>query len=304
MNKDKKGPLDGIVEMYQESVEEKDKKGFADSFKKAAKVLFKGLQKEGFNVVKPQYLDGYFIFGSGTNSVVHFYIKEIPGWKFGVWWEEPKESCYNKDGELVDIDGEFFAQYEETIDKFKPSASSISKRIFSPLNHPAGEYDYWSLIRVLKFMRDEPELCFCRDYCYWDEWEYHTREEAKKKFKEYKKEKALKDKYEEKFKQKYLEWAEEVCKYLGKGARIVDKGDCWSPRYDLVCKMPNKNIHIEDPGSYNLFSDFEMNSELVDIKKKWDKLSKEVEDLCDKKDICLYASSYFNPFVDVYEEKR
>ena len=45
----------------------------------------------------------------------------------------------------------------------------------------------WGLEGDLKFIRDEPMLAFCRDYCSWNyNQEYHTREEAEQEYLHYK----------------------------------------------------------------------------------------------------------------------
>ncbi len=80
--------------------------------------LFEHLKNQNYTVATKQYGDGYFIFDYGPNTVVQFSLKETPGWLYGVWWRV----SVNKEG-TVRISGEFFAQYEEEIDKFKPSAS-------------------------------------------------------------------------------------------------------------------------------------------------------------------------------------
>lgn len=80
--------------------------------------LFEHLKSQNYTIATEQYGDGYFIFDYGPNTVVHFRLKETPGWLYGVWWRV----SINKEG-IISIVGEFFAQYEEEIDKFKPSAS-------------------------------------------------------------------------------------------------------------------------------------------------------------------------------------
>lgn len=80
--------------------------------------LFEHLKSQNYTITTEQYGDGYFIFDYGPNTVIHFRLKETPGWLYGVWWSFK----VNKEG-IISIIGEFFAQYEEEIDKFKPSAS-------------------------------------------------------------------------------------------------------------------------------------------------------------------------------------
>ena len=78
----------------------------------------KSQKKKPYTITTEEYGDGYFLFNFGPNTIVHFRLKETPGWLYGVWWG----FRVDKEG-VVNIVGEFFAQYEEEIDKFKPSAS-------------------------------------------------------------------------------------------------------------------------------------------------------------------------------------
>lgn len=294
--------LDGIVKVYEDAVKEKDKKGYADLFKKAAKILFKNIEKElDFKVLKPVFLDGYFIFGTGTNSVVHFYIDKIPGWKFGIWWKEPNAE-ENPNDSIIGVQGEFFCQFEETIDKFKPSASSITSTIYVYLKDNSLD---WELKRILEFINKEPELAFCRDYRFWDEWEYHTRQEAKKEFAKYKKHKEIEDKYREYFNTKYKIFIKEkVVKYFGPGTKIVDRGDCWSPRYQLETKSPGKIFDVEESGFYPIFDENYMDGELLSIKKQWEAIDKEKDKIEEKYQLFLHRDFDRDIYVRVKEKNK
>ena len=79
---------------------------------KTNKVL-KAIEKQGFHVKNVTHLGGYFIFDHGKDMVVHFHIKECKGWLFGIWWDLEDKNRFT-----------FFTQFEKTIDKFKPSAST------------------------------------------------------------------------------------------------------------------------------------------------------------------------------------
>ena len=127
--------FESIVELYTESVKKADVVGLSEVYKQATEIVFEGLKERfpfGLNITDVEYLDGYFIFGHGTNSVVHFHIEETPGWKYGIWWSPISKNT--KEGEEDDENAEYytdrvhcsiFAQYEEEIDKFKPSASMV-----------------------------------------------------------------------------------------------------------------------------------------------------------------------------------
>ena len=87
--------------------------------------IFDYIKKIGFTPINAQYGNGYFIFDMGENSVVNFWIKELKGWKFGIWFYSPKDD----NGEDKPNYCQFFAQRELFIDKFKPAASNYCEKI-------------------------------------------------------------------------------------------------------------------------------------------------------------------------------
>ena len=80
--------------------------------------IFKELEENGFTVINPEVGNGYFLFDFGKNSVVHFQIKEIRGWKFGIWIRKDDE----KNEFLVNL----FGDKINWIDKFKPTAVPLT----------------------------------------------------------------------------------------------------------------------------------------------------------------------------------
>lgn len=72
--------------------------------------------KNKFNVIDKYYLDGYFLFDFGKDSVVHFKISNL-NWQFGMW-------CIDNDDKGKDI--YLFGEHIYMIDKFKPSQTAIS----------------------------------------------------------------------------------------------------------------------------------------------------------------------------------
>lgn len=138
---DSMNPMEEIREIYKAGVEKADEAGLADIFKSNTEVLF---EKLPFTVTDIAYLDGYFIFGYGTNSVVHFHVAECQGWKFGIWWDANSEGT-----------GEFFTQFEDNIDKFKPSASYFHIK-FSIKNVE-------EIVALLKKISEHPAIAFYED---------------------------------------------------------------------------------------------------------------------------------------------
>lgn len=114
--------------------------------------LFEHLKSQNYTITTEQYGDGYFIFDYGPNTVVHFRLKETPGWLYGVWWRV----SINKKS-IVSIVGEFFAQYEEEIDKFKPSASYYGCDMLSLVAADGSIcLEEGEVISIINFIRDHP----------------------------------------------------------------------------------------------------------------------------------------------------
>lgn len=100
--------------------------------------VLKEITNMGFHIKDVEYGDGYFIFESGENSVCHFHIKELKGFKFALWTTtcfDDIEKQIKENGvgwtwaNSLEIDPRsdvvFFTQYERDLDKFKPSRSGF-----------------------------------------------------------------------------------------------------------------------------------------------------------------------------------
>lgn len=124
----------------------------SEKFLKLTNQLFEHLKSQNYTITTEQYGDGYFIFDYGPNTVVHFRLKETPGWLYGVWWSFK----VNKEG-IISIVGDFFAQYEEEIDKFKPSASYYGCDMLSLVAADGSIYlDEGDVVSIINFIRDHP----------------------------------------------------------------------------------------------------------------------------------------------------
>lgn len=264
-------PLQVLADSYNESVKEIDKSGNAEKFKQATEIFFKNIsgdewysrEKEHFTAEDIEYLDGYFIFAHGTNAVVHFRINECPGWLFAIWWNEPSEEKPNN------ISGSFFAQYEETIDKFKPSRSNFCEEICYNLNNDGDNWDF-PAYEIINFIHKEPYLAFCRDYHGWDyNTQFHSREEAEESY------------------NKWREWHDNEVKYtrmnddlleefvktrilpLFSGSELQDGlGDC----RDVVAPFSRNKHRVEKPGNYWWFADEEDEPEWIAAKRDYEAL--------------------------------
>ena len=269
-------PLNSIVDLYTDAVEKADSIGLSEVYKQATGMAIAALNKEcsfGVTVEDIEYLDGYFIFGKGTNSVVHFHVKETPGWKYGIWWEPVRKSeCENDEAyneyHVDCLRCKIFTQYEDEIDKFKPSASMVSDEFIMSLSGFNESY-FWSFAQDIEFIHKEPYLAFYREMYYTDfNREYVSRREAKKYFKKHAKEKAKCNKLTEKNNVDVLRSVYKILKEdIDAGACFVwDRGDTWSPRYTIIGRADEAS----DAGYYDLFSIFE-EPYATKFKKIWDK---------------------------------
>lgn len=125
------------------------------------------IRKIGFTPVNVQCGNGYFIFDMGENSVVNFCIKELKGWKFGIWFYSPKD---DENGEKKPDYCQFFAQRKLFIDKFKPSASNYCTEI-KAYNKDNKFFDNFALMDVrsmLYEMKYHPFISFYKGVAYND----------------------------------------------------------------------------------------------------------------------------------------
>ena len=252
----KKNPFEALAEFYNEQVKKQDEAGYADVLKKSTELFFRDVNSYVDTPVhfeNIEYLDGYFIFGHGSNSIIQFHIKECPEWLFGIWWMIPDGS--NPDQKY--INGDFFAQHEETIDKFKPSASEISCCITArPYNDDESDCTCWKAAKYINFIRNEPYLAFCRHYHGWDyNEEYHTREEAETEYKEWRNERDNETKYTSFLNEKFLSFVRENVLPLFTNSEIEDRGENWSPRYQVVAPLRDNKSIVKKSGTYGWFAD-------------------------------------------------
>lgn len=181
-----------------------------------------GLQVDFYDL---EFFDGYFIFYRGSSKVAQFKIKQAPGWLFGIWWDDNISEDYNN--------GELFAQYEENIDKFKPSRSAFCVSCIGPTKQipNAEETDYTDMV---KFIIKEPYLAFYRDYNGVDyNRKYITRKEAKKVYIKWRNEAAQEKKNKDKLNHKVYS----LLRRHIKDFKLQDNGEYCYPRYTVY--IPN-----------------------------------------------------------------
>lgn len=286
--------LNGLLNIYTETLAELDAKGYAELYKTATERLLKELkhhffdlrERIMFNPFDIEYHDGYFIFAHGTNSVVSFRVCEAPGWLFGIWWDIKKRD----DKEF--LVGQVFVQYERFIDKFKPSASTLIKEIevAVPLltTNEKSIYCLWSLGDMIRFIIKEPALAFCRDVCYWNyNEEYHSRKEAQCKMARLIAREDARDNFKNYAAMKELEFFKSLFQEeIANGEILFDYVPNQSPAYSVVFKEG----YLDEPrGYFPGVLDFDFGER--DARAEYEQLTKELEERANQLD-CYYFSSW------------
>lgn len=290
-------PFKGIVELYTEAVKEADSNGLAEVYKQATDLVFSSIKKQcGFDITitDVEYLDGYFIFGRGTNSVVHFHIKETPGWKYGIWWTPVEKKEETEEYYTDRLHCSIFTQYEDEIDKFKPSASMVCEEFTILLTSPSTNIA-WQFAMDIEFIHDEPYLAFYREMHYTDfNREYVSRAKAKAYFEKHNKQKILEAETIALNNKEMLDTLYKILKEdIDEGTCFIyDRGDSWSPRYELIVK----NVWEIEDGCYGLFdllegADDAEKQSAAEMKKLWDKAIAECKRRADKAKCYWYWSS-------------
>lgn len=121
--------------------------------KKIAIQILNMFAENGFPTYNVEYMDGYFIFDIGEDSVIHFRVKGVwSGWKFGMWINsEDKEKTV-----------ELFVQHDDNIDKFKPTRSSIVEEFsLEDFKDDIVGFRIGWMLRSLKY---HPILCYFDNY--------------------------------------------------------------------------------------------------------------------------------------------
>jgi len=269
---EEKGAFQPLIDAYNEMVKEQDKKGFADIFKNSTENLLASLtiffkrDDIDFTPVDVSYGDGYFIFGRGSNSTITFHVKEAPGWLFGLWWSPQKTADSTDENPVYEqdtIEGQMFAQYEDEIDKFKPSASTFKTEftfeVGLPVYSEEKQNNWFALYNCREAFRlilTEQDLAFYREIEGVDfNSQYVSREEAikfKQEFLALREKQAIQRKANDVMMLQMVKYIiqpilDEDCAF------IYDEGENCSPRYQIVVKDVDGNG--EQNGHYFLFDE-------------------------------------------------
>lgn len=235
----KQNPFEKMHELYKEQLNEENKKHNPEFNKSRLDAIMDMIREKKFTLTDIKYLNGYFIFATGDNSICHFKIEECPGWLFGIWLIHDEDK-YN---ETNATKFSFFAQYEKFIDKFKPAASMISEdgSVYDTDDGKTHVNNDWKIIDNIEYIQEHPYLAIWRDIAFVD---YNTTYISEKVAKR----KVLKDLKDDIKYEKWQNKLDEKCKKQGKkviksfsnkitSVVIIDRGDGWSPRYVYDCSF-------------------------------------------------------------------
>lgn len=177
------------------------------------------LKSLGLNPFNVEYPKGYFVFpNKNSYEIMHFQLKELPEFLFGVWYKDIYIYDDIYDEHLVKVVKLpiVFGERLCVLDKFKPSRaewSPLDKKFISK----GLEYkleDYYSTLRSLQDFVKTP----------WDYLAFETEEEYKKLLEDEK----LKKQYTEEVLQVLYKKVEEKLKELQIPLGILVKDSYWS----------------------------------------------------------------------------
>lgn len=303
------------MDKFERQKKKLNKKGYPGIYKTLAQELFDLINRDLFEFpIENQYgkdicssIEFYDIkykdSYDGDNSIVDFKVKECPDWKFRVCWE-PKVGEDKKDKRLL-VEGKFFCCYELLEDKFNYYNSNMKCKLDC---HQAkkGNLKDWIIYSsdaraIIEFIIKEPYLAFCREYCRWDyNKQYHDRRSAQNKFEKWKAYYKLSREIREKCTSNYLEYIKSsILPIYGKNAIIVDKGEAWSPRYEIACKSskftPEPGI---EPGCYSFDTEYRTRFDNLEQFEKF------LIEEADKDGIIWYPTSVIQPDIMIIADKK
>lgn len=225
------------------------------------KQIIKHLEANGFHPVDVQYGDSYFIIERGKDMVVHFHVKELKGWKFGIWWDVDGEKTFN-----------FFTQYERDIDKFKPSASALVQEDVA-----LEDWKLKDLVEMCRFIKKHPYRAWALDQSYTHEiWEWGTLNGC---FKEYWQgwwnDSVSWPRVHKKMTKRYLKLVKEIADTFLINPEIIDENtNGWEayPRFHILCDGV-KGEKLRKGKHYDIDLENELNGRLLKKVKRYNKKS-------------------------------
>ena len=211
-------------------------------------------EETDFHIIDVEFGDTCFFFKGPKDSICHFHIKEIPGFKFAFWntkrFDSLKEALESNntlwsDSYRISSESElvFFTQYERNIDKFKPSYSSFLQGAYRQAwyeinsNNKRIKKEEWYLDDIpdiLKFMHKHPIKSYIysgygKDKIYYEVSNFRALRIYIKDLK-YHIQSSLKQWFELKY---HISIAKKLVKKLKTMDYIVIERDGWSPKIEV-----------------------------------------------------------------------
>ena len=256
------------------------------------KIFFGTLEANGFHPIDVEFGNGYFIFEHGKDMVVHFHIKELKGWKFGIWW--------NTDGEK---EFDFFTQYERDIDKFKPSASTLKIEDC--------ELDDWNMkfvMQVCRFIKKHPYRAWAIDQTWKNDiWEWDDLKGCFRVYwKTWWKDSVLYPFLHERLRKKYYKIIDQIFDEAELiNAKMVDLNkDGWIsyPRYMFTCEgQVGEKLK---PGEWEISFEGDLSKKLFKRIQKYNKLQKKIRKVCFEVDDVELGDSMIIRVIDKKGKKK
>ena len=127
--------------------------------REAAEKIFDHIKENKFMPINIEYGDSYFIFDHGEDGVVHFNIKGLRHWKFGMWINTTAEELKNDDGEDYPA-VQFFCRHTLDLDKFKPSRSFFRVNIGLKEIEEDEPWEFYEIKHMLQMIKRHPLVAF------------------------------------------------------------------------------------------------------------------------------------------------
>lgn len=200
-----------------------------------SKFILDKLSNVKFKIIDINYHSSYFIFDRYPNSNIHFKIKGVPRWKFGLWIDEGAKD----EDKMVSI----FAQHESNIDKFKPSRSALCEEYTKDEfeNILENDLDLFSVKEMINFIKKHPFIAYYgENYSGSYFWNYIENETyvLLRKIKN-KLDKAYEDLYEQKLTELKIKIAKKN-KHISELKMIKTFEFNDRRKYDIICKFNEK----------------------------------------------------------------
>lgn len=128
--------------------------------KEISEKVFDILKSHGFSPIDISYSNTYFVFDYvGDNGIVHFKIKKLKDWEFGMWLNINKDISEDETYPAI----QFFCQHKFNVDKFKPSRSFFLAEISSTDIQSEDNWWGYQILSILNMIKRHPLISFAMD---------------------------------------------------------------------------------------------------------------------------------------------